>query len=720
MIAIRSSLFTLLFLASSPLWAQGLKYQLGGAAAASFDKVAKIETRIVPANAKPGELVTFELTVIPEKDCYTYPNTIPDGQIGNNEIKFPPPADLIFVGEITDPEGVSTRKSKINPSVMEKYYPHPGRPTWKLTAVVSPSATAGQKTVSLIGTVIQACDKSSCYTTPPKSPPTATFTVLEGSATVPAQYATAVKEALALRASPAPVSVPPAPAAPGVIAATAKAEGLIQKKAQSIEEYVAGLEQLKEKITNETVAVGAEGGVAGLLLAAVFWGFVSLVTPCVFPMIPITVSLFLKHSQQSTTGTLKLAAVYCLTIIAVLGLAAVSLLSAFQELSNIAITNLVLGSLFVFFALSLFGMYDITLPGFMLRFTERRRGAGGMIGTVFGALAFSIVSFTCVAPFLGGFAGLAASNQFSWIARTSAGLAFAAAFASPFFILALFPSLLKKLPKSGGWLDYIKAIMGFLELAAALKFLRSAELLYSGTPSIFTYDVVLGGWVAICIVTGLYSLSLFRLPHDEETANIGVVRMLIGVLFIGLAIYLTPALFKNGGEAQRPSGRVYAWVDAFLLPEPTSAGSEELPWSGDLKGAVERIVREKQTSGVATKPFIFLDVTGVNCTNCKLNEKNVFPQPRVRELLEKFTLVQLYADVVPPAVYLDSPSVGQRKQEAEANLEFQQAVFGRVSRPMYAILEPLATGKVRVVGVYDVGTIEKVEEFLEFLKKPTN
>src|SRR5262249_32343855 len=157
-------------------------------------------------------------------------------------------------------------------------------------------------------------------------------------------------------------------------------------------------------------------------------------------------------------------------------------------------------ALFLVMALSLFGMYELTLPNFMSRRLQAKQAKGGVVGTIFGALAFTVISFTCVAPFLGGFAGISAadSTRTSLIEMPSArelagGLAFATAFAAPFFILALVPSLMRALPKSGGWLDSVKVVMGFLELAAALKFLRTAELRVFPTPTYFTYELVLGG-----------------------------------------------------------------------------------------------------------------------------------------------------------------------------------------------------------------------------------
>jgi thiol:disulfide interchange protein len=327
---------------------------------------------------------------------------------------------------------------------------------------------------------------------------------------------------------------------------------------------------------------------------------------------------------------------------------------------------------------------------------------------VFGAVAFSIVSFTCVAPFLGGFAGMASSGQYTQFELLLAGLTFAGAFALPFFVLALFPSLLKKLPKSGGWMDTIKAVMGFLEIAAALKFFRTAEIRWSDQPTYFTYDLVLAGWVIVAVATGLYLLGVFRLPHDEEKSSLGVPRLVFAMLFLGFGLYLAPGLFKNAdGQGQRPGGVVFAWVDAFLLPEPARGGAE-LPWSADLPDAINRARTEKR--------LVFVDFTGETCSNCKANEREVFP--KVRLLLEKYTLVQMYTDDVPAEFYFTSPSLGDRKAEGRtANLGFQRAVFGTEQLPLYAIFEPTPTG-AKVVAVYAEGKINDAKAFEEFLQGP--
>ena len=689
----------------------------------SFADLADIRIAVEPAEAKPGQVVVVKLSVIPKPDAYTYPANPVVPQSAKSDIGLPKNPHLIFVEEVKDPElGRKEKPDPLDPSQTILYYPHPATVTWELKAVVAPNAPPGPKAVPLKGTQFQACNDAGCFPSDFANPPVATFTVKPGPAEkVPAAYEKIVSEAISTTVTPpAPKETPSTklPAGPTRDKSAAESHGgIVQKPPVPADQYKSQLDALSAKIDRTPVVI--QGGLAGLLLAAIFWGFVSLVTPCVFPMIPITVSLFMKQSNQSAGGTVKLALVYCLTIILVLGSSAVFLLSVFRELSVDPYMNIFLGLLFVFFALSLFGMYDIALPGFLLRFTERRRVAGGMIGTVFGALAFSIVSFTCVAPFLGGFAGMASSGQYSSGELVLAGVAFATAFAAPFFVLALFPSLLKKLPKSGGWLDSVKVVMGFLELAAAFKFFRTAELRLLDRPEYFTYDLSLGAWVAIAVAAGLYLLNVYRLPHDEEKSNVGVVRMLLGVTFLGLAVYLTPALFKFGsGQPQRPGGAVYAWIDAFLLPEPVEAGGEELPWSADLTGAVEQIAKAKQRGDVPAKPLIFVDFTGVTCTNCKLNEQNVFTRPEIRKLLQQYTLVQMYTDEVPVAFYTSPPEWTDRKWEAAHNLAFQREIFGTEQLPLYVILEPQTTGQVRVVATYDEGKINEVGAFVEFLKKP--
>ncbi len=684
---------------------------LGPRTSADFGQVS-VEIR--PKEAKPGQTVSVLLTVTPAPKAWTYPNHPSDPkQDSKNAIRFPKPGDLIFVEAVTDPPGPKTKPRE--GGGYDEYYPF--SVTWTMTAVVSPKATPGPKTVPLKGTIIQICNDASCFPTPPNQPPTGQVTILDGPAVeVDPKYAAAVEAILhpgtsragpmvptALAPTPTPPTVPPAP--------TSADHG--RKIAKPTAEYEAELTTLRDSMT------AAQGGVAddivkgtglgAFLATAALWGLISLVTPCVFPMIPITVSIFLKQAHGSLGERLKLAGVYCLTIISVLGVSAFALLKFMAWLSAHPVTNLALAGLFLVLALSLFGMYELTLPNFMVRRLQAKQAKGGVIGTVFGALAFTVISFTCVAPFLGGFAGISAADTGgSLISIPTArevfgGLAFATAFAAPFFVLALVPGLMKALPRSGGWLDSVKVVMGFLELAAALKFLRTAELRLLPTPAYFTYDVVLAGWVSICVACGLYLLNVYRLPHDEERPNIGVPRLLFAALFLGLGVYLFPAMFKTAdGKAQRPAGAAYAWVEAFLLPE------SDKDWGTDLKGALDR-------SRVSGKP-VFLDFTGVTCTNCKYNEQAVFTRPEVKNLLQEFEGVQLYTDEVPVSSYTIDPGGDQREKEAIANRQFQGEAFKDTALPLYAVLMPLGEGRVKVVGVYNEGKINSRDKFAQYLR----
>jgi thiol:disulfide interchange protein DsbD len=317
-------------------------------------------------------------------------------------------------------------------------------------------------------------------------------------------------------------------------------------------------------------------------------------------MLPITISFFLKQAENKQNRPLVLATVYTLTIITVLTLGAVVLLETFQQISQESYTNFILGGLFIFFALSLFGMYEIRLPSRLATFTSIREGQGGIIGTVFMALTFTIISFSCVAPFMGGFAGIAVQERPFW-QTILGGLAFSATFASPFFFLALFPSLLKSLPKSGSWLNTVKVVMGFLELAAALKFLRAGELLVLDEAEILTYEFTLGMYIAISFMCGIYLLGLFRTPHDTPNEHLGVPRLLFAFMFLSLGFYLTPGLFKvNEDQQQFPRGAIFAWLDSFLLPDEGS----RLPWGGNLAKAI------KEAEEGPNRKLVFIDFTG--------------------------------------------------------------------------------------------------------------
>ena len=574
--------FALAVIIAQPAWVAA-QFDQAGMPRTFENVVSKVEAKFEPATAKRGETITWKLTVELAPGWHTYPvNRLPkDGKFQQyTEIKFPSSPDVYFVGRVTDPSYRTEKQEVIGEvRVVE------GTAVWERPVVVSPKATPGRKTITVPFQLL-VCDEKGCL--PPRSVKVnAPLTISDAApVAVDAKYQAEIDNGSAPSVS-RPTEVDPG----------ADGSGDYQARLKS---------QVLEHLTPQQVE---HTDLLSFLLAGVFWGAVSLVTPCVFPMIPITVSFFLKQSEKEHHRPITMAMVYCGTIVVVLTIAAVLLLSFFRLLIIHPLMNFGLGLLFVVFALSLFGMYDIELPSGLAQWTSAKQGRGGLIGTMFMALTFTIVSFACVAPFLGGFGGTAATSQVTWPERVLGGLAFSVTFAAPFFVLALFPTLLRKLPKSGSWLNSVKVVMGFLELAAALKFFRAGELIMSARPAFFTYDLVLGMYVALCLLCGLYLLNVYRLPHDTPAESLSVPRLLFSLAFLSLAFYFVPALFRvdAAGDKQRPGGIVYAWVDSFLLPEPRE-GKSDLAWSGDLIAAVENARSHYQRTG--RRKLVFIDFTG--------------------------------------------------------------------------------------------------------------
>ena len=231
-------------------------------------------------------------------------------------------------------------------------------------------------------------------------------------------------------------------------------------------------------------------------------------------------------------------------------------------------------------------------------------------------------------------------------------------------------------------------------------------------------------WIALSLLAGLYLLNVYRLPHDTPAEHISVPGLIVGFLFLSLGFYLAPALFRYSadGEKQRPGGAIYAWIDSFLLPESREGKAGGLEWTGDLKRAVEDARAYRERTG--QRKLVFIDFTGETCTNCKLNERNVFSKPEISALFQPYELVQLYTDKVPDKYYplhardRFSNSTAQQQQDAADNLWFQREAFGTEQLPLYAILEPLPDRKINIVAKYAEGKINDESAFAEFLKKP--
>ncbi len=629
-----------------------------------------------------GEIITLVIAGTPKPGSHTYPMTERSAdpaqqESGLSQLKYKETAGLRPLWPIHEsPPGEWVRY----PKGIGVFLEHKHDFIWAQDILVLPNAKPGSHVLSFT-IKLQVCDESSCrlgehnFEVP--------FTVAD----TPAETLTADLRTRQQSPQP-PILVRPVP------------------------------DHLKvEEIARSPSAAPspekADTSLFGLLFTTMGAAIAMLFTPCVFPMIPITVSFFLKQSEKKHHNAIVTATVYSVTIIVVLALAVLILGKLIVDLANSPWMNLALGAVLVFFALSLFGMYELELPHFLSSFTASRESKGGYLGAFFMALTFTITSFTCTGPFLGPLLVATKEMQLGLDRLILASFVYSATFAAPFFFLALFPTLLKTLPKSGGWLNSVKVVMGVLELAMAFKFLGNMDAsLHPGEPVLFTYETVFASWIALSVACGLYLFGVFRLPHDTPVESIGVPRFLLATLFLGLGLYMTPALWHK-----TPQGVLGQFLVSFapLDSEPVGvaeggSGQQKLAWHLDYDKAREQALKENK--------LLFIDFTGVNCQNCRANELGVFPQPAVKEELKKFVRVQLYTDIVPRP----GTSKADAESEAERNAAWQSATFKDGSTPLYVIFKPDGgdleqDGKLRGVELgRTAGFINDVPSFLNMLK----
>jgi thiol:disulfide interchange protein len=445
---------------------------------------------------------------------------------------------------------------------------------------------------------------------------------------------------------------------------------------------------ISERPTRSIDDARAKGFIAYLGFA-VSMGFLALLTPCVFPMIPITVSFFTKKEGLTRAQGLTQAVIYCAGIIATftaLGILLAVLFGAasIQGVAANIWVNLAIAGVFTVFALNLFGAFEIRVPYKLVGFLGDKSGQGaGTLGTILMGLTFSLTSFTCTVPFVGTVLVAATQGELFW--SITGMLGFSAAFASPFFLLALFPQLLASLPKSGGWLNSVKVIMGFLELAAAMKFLSNIDLVMGW--GVLPRELFLAGWIAIAGVAGYYLFGKFRLPHDTPTESVGVPRLMFGMAFFSIAIYLATGL------SGQPLGEIDAFLPPYAMADRNGGGTEGATTSHDawLQSYPEALAAARQSG----QP-IFVDFTGVTCTNCRLMEKNIFARQDVAAIFDDFVLVQLWTDL---------PT-----EQSRANQVMQQQRFGTVALPYYAVITP----DDKILDTFE-GFTRDAEEFKRFL-----
>ena len=416
----------------------------------------------------------------------------------------------------------------------------------------------------------------------------------------------------------------------------------------------------------------------GFIALAFGAGLLAILTPCVFPMIPITVSLFSKQSQGNRfVGPL----VYCGGIIGTFTLigVAVSVIFGASGLSLFAanpFVNLALATLFFVLALNLFGVFEIIVPSSVLNRVQPT-GKSGLWAPLLMGFAFTITSFTCTVPFVG--TTLVSAATAGPLYPALGMLAFSTAFALPFFLLALFPSFLSKLPRSGQWLVSVKAFMGFLELAAALKFLQVAD--YSLHLGLLTRPIFLAIWFTIAVVAGFYLLRIVRLPNDDANQKLGPGRAVLGAATLGVAAWLLAA---NNGVSLHD-------LDAYLPPR--DYGAQQKVASAWIVNDLDKARAQAASEG---KPLL-INFTGYACTNCRLMENNVLPHPDVKTALGDFVAVELFTD--------------GSDDKSRANNAYQQEKFGTVAIPYYAVVAPDGQIKGRLEGLE-----RDPAKFTQFLK----
>jgi thiol:disulfide interchange protein DsbD len=448
--------------------------------------------------------------------------------------------------------------------------------------------------------------------------------------------------------------------------------------------------------SNSANSGGLPAGTWAYIWFAMTMGALALLTPCVFPMIPITVSYFTKRDAQTRGRAIFEAAVYSLGIVATFTLIGFALTFMFgaggiNKLAASPLVNALIALVFVLFALSLFGVVELRLPSSWLSAVDRKSSQSkGIVGILLMSLTFSLTSFTCTVPFVGTVMVAALQGDLMWslIGVTS----FAAVFSLPFFLLALFPSWLQSLPRSGNWMNSVKVTMGFLELAAAMKFISNVDLVYQW--EWITRPVFITVWLAIGLITSGYLLGWFHFKHETPSESMGAGRVMFAILFLAVSLYLFRGLFGF------PLGE----LDAFLPPRdygevgalsrfagPASGQSEV--WHSDYASALQEAKREGRP--------IFVDFTGYTCTNCRWMESNIFPLPEVQALFQEFVLARLYTDGGEP--------------EHDRNQAFEQERFGTIALPYYAIISPEDSTLATFPGL-----TRDEREFVEFLNKGLN
>ncbi len=487
--------------------------------------------------------------------------------------------------------------------------------------------------------------------------------------------------------------------------------------------------QVKNNDLNKTI--GQDDSLWMFFLLAFGWGLLAILTPCVFPMIPMTISFFMKSGKK---GKMQ-AMVYGLSIVTIYVIFGVLISVLFGAdfgnwLSTHWIPNVLFFLIFVIFAASFFGYFEITMPSWLVNKSVQSEEKGGIIGTIFMALTLVLVSFSCTGPIVGTVVVQAMGGAV--IKPVIGMLGFSLAFAIPFTLFAFFPQWLNKMPKSGGWLNSVKVVLGFIELAFALKFLNVPDQTYHW--GILDREVYLAFWIVIFTLMGFYLIGKIKFPHDSDMPNIkSFPRLMLAIFTFTFVVYMIPGLW--GAPLKALSG----WLPPpetqdFDISSIVREGSGEKTVS--TNNACEKpLYADKLTLPLGltgyfdydqalrcakqTKKPVFLDFTGHGCTNCREMENRVWSNKEVlKRLRENFIIVALYVDdkviEMPEKDWYTNKEGKQIKLLGKKNTEIQTKQFNANAQPFYAIVD--ADGKLLVTpSSYD----KNIQTFIDFLDKGT-
>lgn len=492
----------------------------------------------------------------------------------------------------------------------------------------------------------------------------------------------------------------------------------------------------QEVVLSKNAPIDQNDSLWGMVIAAILAGFAALVTPCVFPMVPMTVSFFIKGSSSKSRGR-ALASLYGFSIIALYTIPVALLIGItyfvggqavtadiFNTLATHWLPNVLFFLVFMFFAASFFGAFEITMPSKWVNKADAQADKGGLGGVFFMALVLVLVSFSCTGPIVAGILALATTGG-EILKPIVTMFAFSAAFALPFTIFALFPSLLKNLPKSGGWLGSVKVVLGFVELALGLKFLSIADMTYHW--GLLDREVYLSLWIVIFGLLGMYLLGKLTFKHEQKLTHLGVGRLSLAVVTLAFTVYLIPGMW--GAPLSALSGYLPPLETLDFRPTAVSASKEgalparkytdvmHLPHGlegfFDLK---EGLAYAKQVN----KP-VLLDFTGQGCVNCREMEAKVWKQPEVLSILSKdYVVVALSVDSryeVARADWTTTADGRVLKTIGNINKYYQIEHFGINAQPYYCLLDPKSGELLVSPRAYDLSVSGYVAFLLEGLKQ---